>query len=106
MVRITFVEFGGARREVSVRAGASIMRAAVDNQIRGIDGDCGGQCGCATCHVFVEPAWLSRLRPKSDAEAGMLDLAESTQTNSRLGCQIALDDALDGLVVHIPQGQH
>ncbi len=106
MIKITFVEFSGMRRELTVRTGTSVMRAAVDGQICGIDGDCGGQCGCATCHVLVDPAWLLKLGDRSDAEAGMLELADGAQTNSRLGCQITLADELDGLVVHVPQGQH
>jgi ferredoxin, 2Fe-2S len=105
VIRITFVEFNGIRREVVARRGTSLMRAAVDNHINGIDGDCGGQCGCATCHVYIDPVWLASLKGRTEPEAQMLELSEGTQANSRLGCQITLGDELDGLVVHIPQGQ-
>jgi 2Fe-2S ferredoxin len=103
---MTFIDFSGVQREIMAPSGTSVMRAALDNQIRGIDGDCGGQCGCGTCHVFVDPAWLVKLGDRSDAEAGMLELAADAQTNSRLGCQITLRAELDGLVVHVPKAQH
>ena len=82
------------------------MRAAVDNNVPGIDADCGGLCACATCHVFVDPEWESRVGERSVVEDDMLNFAAETRANSRLACQIVVTDALDGLVVSMPFGQH
>jgi 2Fe-2S ferredoxin len=106
MPRVTFITFSGERHELDVPSGTTLMRAAVDNGVPGIDGDCGGQCACATCHLFVDPPWLARLPARSDHEDDMLNFTTDLRENSRLGCQIRLTDALDGIVVHLPQGQH
>ena len=108
MPKVVYVEHSGARHEIEVPAGVSVMRGAVDNKVRGIDGDCGGECACATCHVYVDADWLARVgavKPDSQ-EAGMLDLAAEARPNSRLSCQIAMTPALDGLLVRLPEGQH
>lgn len=106
MIKVTFIEHNGTRRQVEVEAGTSLMEAAVDHLIPGIDGDCGGACACATCHLYIDAAWLDKLPPVSDMEASMLDIAEGDGPGSRLGCQIKLSDALDGIVVTTPDGQH
>jgi len=106
MPRVTFMSFDGQTTTVDVPAGESVMRAAVDHQVVGIDGDCGGQCACATCHVFVEPPWRERTGPRTVREYEMLNFAAELRDGSRLACQIAMSDALDGLVVQMPQAQH
>ena len=106
MTKVSFIEHNGKRHEVNVPEGTTLMRAAVDNKVPGIDGDCGGQCACATCHVFVESEWLAKTGAQNATEAEMLDFAASTQPNSRLACQITLGPTLDGLVVRMPEGQH
>ena len=106
MTKVTFIEFNGTRHDVTVPEGTTLMRAAVDNKVPGIDGDCGGQCACATCHVFVEPEWLARTGSRTATEEEMLDFAAETRPNSRLACQITLGPVLDGLVVRTPEGQH
>ena len=106
MAKITYIEFDGALHEVDVRAGLSVMEGAVRNNIPGIDADCGGACACATCHVYVDEAWRDRTGEASAMEESMLDFAENVQPNSRLSCQIKVTDALDGLVVRMPESQH
>jgi 2Fe-2S ferredoxin len=82
------------------------MRAAVDGGVPGIDGDCGGQCACATCHVFVDPIWLPRTGERTPAEEELLNFASAVEFNSRLACQIKMTNELDGIVVRMPAGQH
>lgn len=106
MPRVTFIEFNGAVHEVDAQAGASLMRAAVDHGVPGIDADCGGACACATCHVYVDPAWLARTGSRGEMEASMLGFAAAAQPNSRLACQIPMTEALDGIVLRLPDGQH
>lgn len=106
MPKVTFIEHNGKRHDVVVADGTTLMRAAVDNSVPGIDGDCGGQCACATCHVFIEPDWLAASGSRTEPEDEMLNFAASTQPNSRLACQITLTAALDGLTVRMPEGQH
>ena len=106
MPHLTFLSFAGQATTVEVLSGESVMRAAVDHGVAGIDGDCGGLCACATCHVFVDPAWRERVGPRTTREDEMLNFACELQDGSRLACQIAMTDALDGLVVRLPQAQH
>jgi len=106
MPRVTFIEHNGTAHEVDASNGVSLMRAAVDHSVPGIDADCGGACACATCHVYVVPEWLARTGTRSEMEESMLSFAAVTQENSRLACQIEMSDALDGIVVHMPEGQH
>jgi ferredoxin, 2Fe-2S len=106
MTKVTFIEHNGKSHDVVVPVGTTLMRAAVDNKVPGIDGDCGGQCACATCHVFVEPQWLTKVGTRGEMEESMLDFAAGTQINSRLACQITLTAAHDGLIVRMPEGQH
>ncbi len=106
MTRVTFIAFNGTPHEVEVPEGTTLMRAATDNNVPGIDGDCGGQCACATCHVFVDPAWIDRVGERNSNEEEMLNFAAELRDSSRLACQITLTNALDGLVVEMPEGQH
>ena len=108
MPKITYVEFSGREHQVEVPLGLSVMRGAVDNNIPGIDADCGGECACATCHVYVDETWLTKigLPPDGSQEATMLSFAALAEPNSRLSCQIKVSDELDGLVVRMPEGQH
>lgn len=106
MPTVTFIEYNGTRHDVTAKAGSSLMRAAVDNNVPGIDGDCGGQCACATCHVYVDSAWAERTGARTTMEEDMLNFAAATADNSRLACQIAITEELDGLVVSMPDGQH
>ena len=106
MPKIIYIDDGGTKREVEVPVGWSVMEGAVKNLIPGIDADCGGACACATCHVYVDPAWLSKLPPKDEMEQTMLDFAQDVKPSSRLSCQIAVTPELDGLVVRTPKSQH
>ncbi len=108
MARITYIEHDGTVHTVDVPAGKSVMQGAVDNNIPGIDADCGGECACATCHVYVDAAWLAvtGLAAPGSQEASMLSFAAVTQADSRLSCQLPVTDALDGLIVRMPEGQH
>ena len=106
MIKITCIEFNGTPHEVDAAPGLSAMQAATRNGIPGIDADCGGACACATCHVYVDPAWIEKLVPPSGGETEMLQFAQSVQENSRLSCQIKLHDALNGLVLRMPEAQH
>jgi ferredoxin, 2Fe-2S len=108
MPKVTYIEFDGAEHPVEVPVGLSLMRGAVNNGVPGIDADCGGECACATCHVYVDRAWFDTIGtpPEGSQEATMLSFAAEARPNSRLSCQIAMRDELDGLVLHMPQGQH
>lgn len=106
MARITYIEFDGTAHEVDVANGLSVMEGARDNGIAGIEADCGGACACSTCHVYVAPEWVDRLAPKDPMEADMLDFAfQPDPVRSRLTCQLKVSDALDGLVVQMPERQ-
>ena len=106
MPRVLFIEHDGTPHACDVPTGTTAMRAAVDNGVPGIDGDCGGECACGTCHVFVAPEWVPRVGPAAGREADMLSFAEGSGERSRLGCQVRIEDHLDGLVLHLPAGQH
>lgn len=106
MANITFIEHDGTQHEVDAPNGVSVMSVALDNLVPGIDADCGGECSCATCHVIVQQEWLSKVGTPSDQEEAMLDLnPERDVERSRLSCQIEVSDALDGLVVQLPEFQ-
>ena len=106
MVRITYVEHGGRAHVVDVPQGQTVMEAARDNGIPGVEADCGGACACATCHVYVDSAWIGRLPARGTMEADMLDFAhEPDPARSRLTCQIRIDETLDGLIVQLPDQQ-
>lgn len=105
MVAIQFIEHDGTAHSVDVEPGKSVMQAAVINAVPGIDADCGGCCSCATCHVFVDEAWLARVGPVNPTEDAMLSLSADRQENSRLSCQITVTEEMDGLVVRTPEFQ-
>ena len=105
MPKITFIDNDGTARDVETKNGTSVMEAAVQNMIPGIDADCGGACACATCHVYIGEGWMSKLTDKDDMEESMLDFAENVEDNSRLSCQILMSDALDGITVKTPESQ-
>ena len=106
MAKITYIEFGGEAHVVDVRNGLSVMEGAIKNNVPGIDADCGGACACATCHVYVDVAWREKTGSASAMEESMLDFAQNVEPNSRLSCQIRVTDALDGLIVRLPEDQH
>ena len=106
MPRITYAEKNGTRHEIELPEGISVMQGALNNSVPGIDGDCGGECACGTCHVYVDNAWLDKLGAIGDAEASMLSFADAARPNSRLSCQIRMSSELDGLIVGLPEGQH
>lgn len=106
MPKVIFIDHTGHAREVSADEGVSLMDAAVSSLVPGIDGDCGGACACATCHVHVEPEWLAKLAAMEEHERAMLQFSDGVNERSRLGCQIKLSAAIDGIVVHTPAGQH
>ncbi|WP_293903673.1 2Fe-2S iron-sulfur cluster-binding protein [Phenylobacterium sp.] len=106
MAKITYIEHSGTEHVIDVKTGLSVMEGAVKNNIPGIDADCGGACACATCHVYVQEDWLEKTGTRSAMEESMLDFAEGVEANSRLSCQIKVTDALDGLVVTMPESQH
>ena len=106
MAKIIYIDFHGTRHEIEVQNGMTVMEGARNNDIPGIEADCGGACACSTCHVYVDPKWLDKLPPIDDIEADMLDFAyEPNPQRSRLTCQLKVTDALDGLIVHIPEKQ-
>jgi|TARA_B100000676_G_scaffold264598_1_gene277023 2Fe-2S ferredoxin len=105
MVQITYVEHDGTEHVVDSQTGVSLMQAAIDNLVPGIDADCGGECSCATCHVMVNENWLEKVGPPGEMEESMLDLNPERQENSRLSCQVEVSEELDGLRVTMPEFQ-
>jgi len=106
MARITYVEHNGTEHVVEVANGLTVMEGARDNNIPGIEADCGGACACSTCHVYVDAAWVDKLPAKDDMEEDMLDFAyQPDPATSRLTCQLKVSDALDGLRVKMPVKQ-
>ena len=105
MVQITYVEHDGTEHLVDSQTGVSLMQAAIDNLVPGIDADCGGECSCATCHVMVNENWLEKVGPPGEMEESMLDLNPERQENSRLSCQVEVSEELDGLRVTMPEFQ-
>ena len=106
MAKITYIEHNGTEHVVEVQNGLTVMEGARDNNIPGIEADCGGACACSTCHVYVHPDWVGKLPPREDMEADMLDFAYAPDPErSRLTCQLKVSDALDGLVVQMPEKQ-
>ena len=106
MPTVTFITHDGNQNEFSISSGGSLMQAAIDNGVDGIIAECGGACSCATCHCFVDDAWMSRLPEASDIERDMLECVLDPQHNSRLSCQIEVTDEVDGLVVRVPENQY
>ena len=105
MPKITYIEHDGKTHTIEVASGLSVMEGAVQNNIPGIDADCGGGMACATCHVYVKEEWFNKLPKKEEGEDDMLDMAFEPKTNSRLSCQLMVSDQLDGLIVNLPEKQ-
>ena len=106
MPRVKYVAADGAETVVEMEVGMSVMRAAVNNGVRGIYADCGGECACATCHVIVDEDWADKVEPASEMETNMISFVDDLRPTSRLSCQIKMTAALDGLVVCLPESQH
>ena len=105
MAKIIYTDHQGNSKTIDVENGLSVMEGAIQNDIPGIDADCGGSMACATCHVYVEEKWLNKLPKAEDGEIDMIDMAFEPKKNSRLSCQIIVSDGLDGLVVDMPEKQ-
>jgi 2Fe-2S ferredoxin len=105
MPKITFIDTEGTTRTVDAEVGATVMETALKNGVPGIEAECGGACACATCHVYVEPAWFEKIGAPTPMEEDMLDFGYDVRENSRLSCQIKVTDEIDGLTVHTPERQ-
>jgi 2Fe-2S ferredoxin len=106
MPKITYVLTDGTRKDIDAAAGKSIMEAAIKNNVKGIDAECGGCLSCATCHVYVDEAWVERLPAPEEDEADMLGfVASERKPTSRLSCQVVMNATLDGIVVRVPPTQ-
>ena len=105
MTKIIFINSKGERKSIDIQNGLTVMEGAVQNNIPGIDADCGGGMACATCHVYVKEDWFDKVNKKNEGEDDMLDQAFEPKKNSRLSCQITVSDEIDGLIVHLPTKQ-
>ena len=105
MPNIKYIDHEGNSKTIEVENGLSVMEGAIQNNIPGIDADCGGSMACATCHVYVEEKWLNKLPKAEDAEVDMIDMAFEPKKNSRLSCQLIVSDELNGLTVTTPSKQ-
>ena len=105
MPKITYQDTKGNSKTIDVESGLTVMEGAIQNNIPGIDADCGGSMACATCHVYVEEKWLDQLPKAEEAEVDMIDMAFEPKKNSRLSCQLIVSEELDGLVVNTPSKQ-
>ena len=105
MPKITYKDFQGTSKTIEVESGLSVMEGAIQKEIPGIDADCGGSMACATCHVYVDDIWLAKIPKAEDAEIDMIDMANEPKKNSRLSCQIIINEELDGLEVTTPEKQ-
>ena len=105
MTKVTYIDYQGNSKTLDVENGLTVMEGAIQNNIPGIDADCGGSMACATCHVYVEEKWLDKMPKPEDGEVDMIDMAFEPKKNSRLSCQIIISDELDGLIVKTPEKQ-
>ena len=105
MAKITFITHTGETFDVDADAGSTVMEAAIKNSVPGIDAECGGACACATCHVYVDDAWVEKTGKAEAMEEDMLDFAYELKSSSRLSCQIRVSDELNGLVIKLPEQQ-
>ena len=105
MPKITYKDSSGRSKTIEVENGLTVMEGAIQNEIPGIDADCGGSMACATCHVYVEEKWLNKLPKVEEAEVDMIDMAYEPKKNSRLSCQLIVSEELDGLIVTTPSKQ-
>lgn len=106
MPTITFIDANGLQTAVEAEVGESLMKAAIRNDVRGIDADCGGLCACGTCHVYIESPWRDGLTAPSDMERDLVSFTVEPRETSRLACQVVLDASLEGMVVRLPDQQH
>lgn len=105
VIFVRYIEHSGRERRVGVETGQTVMSAAASSGVHGIDAECGGSCACATCHVYVDESWFAEVGPPAGVEADLLEFVARRRPNSRLACQIALTDRLDGLIVRVPETQ-
>lgn len=105
MPKITLVEFNGADHTIDAESGKSLMLNAINNGVPGIDADCGGACACGTCHVFLDAQWLDNAGEATSLEDSMLSMRPDREDTSRLSCQIEVNDAMEGMVVRMPEYQ-
>ena len=105
MTKLTYIAHDGTRFDVDAENGSTVMENAIRNAVPGIEAECGGACACATCHVYVDEAWTDIVGEPESMEEDMLDFAYDVRPNSRLSCQIKVRDALDGLIVRVPERQ-
>lgn len=105
-VPVVFIEHNGIEHKVDAKVGASVMQAAVNNLIPGIEADCGGLCACATCHAYIDGAWSDKINPISSGESDLLSSAPRTNECSRLSCQIPVTEAMAGIVIRLPESQY
>ena len=105
MAKIIYKDYQGRSKTIEVENGLSVMEGAVQNDVPGIDADCGGSMACATCHVYVGDKWLNKIPKAEDAEVDMIDMAFEPKKNSRLSCQIIVSNELDGLEIQTPEKQ-
>jgi 2Fe-2S ferredoxin len=105
MAKIKYIDFQGNSKTIEIENGLTVMEGAIQNNIPGIDADCGGSMACATCHVYVEEKWFNKISKAEDAEVDMIDMAHEPKKNSRLSCQLIISDELDGLTVSTPEKQ-
>ena len=105
MAKIKYLDFQGNSKTIEVENGLTVMEGAIQNDVPGIDADCGGSMACATCHVYVEEKWFNKVPKAEDAEVDMIDMAHEPKNNSRLSCQLIVSDELDGLTVTTPEKQ-
>ena len=105
MPKITYINIQGNSKTIDVENGLTVMEGAIQNDIPGIDADCGGSMACATCHVYVEEKWLDKIPKAEEAEVDMIDMAFEPKKNSRLSCQLIVSDELNGLIVSTPEKQ-
>lgn len=105
MATVTYIEFNGQKHEIDAEPGMTVMEGAKKNGVPGIEADCGGNCSCGTCHVYIDPAWVARVGPRNSLENATIDFAVNVESSSRLACQIEITEELDGLVVRMPESQ-
>ena len=106
MAKITYIEHSGKSHTIKIQNGLTVMEGAIQNNIPGIDADCGGSMACATCHVYVKENWFNKLPKKEDGEEDMLDMAYEPNKFSRLSCQLTVSDKLEGMIVNLPEKQN
>ena len=105
MPKIIYKDYQGTSKTIEVESGFTVMEGAIQKEIPGIDADCGGSMACATCHVYVDEKWFDKIPKAEDAENDMIDMAYEPKKNSRLSCQIIVNEELDGLEVTTPEKQ-